>query len=284
MSHYVVIPRLEVKNANAQPAWWMIGPPPITAYMGFAHALERHLGVRHNGIAIIHHDAQFPGEFVSGTFRPAQFKAASFINEEDYNSHNPGSPILSSQPTARCHLDCSLVLRFDEGLSLDSASIAPWLRGRRLAGGDILRHGDPVLLPYESDPEKVIRALKQTRRLLWSILDRKDLMVKGENDKDPLDTLLRVTRRFKHDSGKKSVSEESQKFSSPEPWLMPTTVGYAEISERKNRRQVRGNLPHAYAEPLVGLVQYKTLGRDTGLHFWRWSRPMPGVYLALAHP
>ncbi|HEB71385.1 MAG TPA: type I-F CRISPR-associated protein Csy2, partial [Nitrospirae bacterium] len=39
MSQYLLIPRLEVKNANAQPAWWIIGPPPMTAYAGFAQAL-----------------------------------------------------------------------------------------------------------------------------------------------------------------------------------------------------------------------------------------------------
>lgn len=279
MSHYLVVPEISVRNANAQPAWWIIGPPPVTAYMGFAHAFGRHLEARPDGVAIVHHDIQFLGENINGSFRPAQFRSASFIDKDDYSSKNPY--VLSSQPTARCHLSVSLVLRFSEDLGIPENRFASFLRGRKLAGGDIVKYGSPELMARKWDPEEVVRFLqKNVRRSSWSLADRSDLMVRAPEDRDPLDTLLRVTRRFRKPETDREGSEDSDGTA----WLMPTTVGYAEISERKSRRNLRGDLPHAYAEPLVGLVQYQSL-RTNGLHFWSPTFPMPGVYLtsALSH-
>lgn len=279
MSHYLVIPEIEVRNANAQPAWWIIGPPPITAYMGFAHAFGLHLQALPNGIAILHHDIQFLGETIGGSFRPNQFRSASFIDDQDYNSKNPS--VLSSQPTARCHVSVSLVLRFSEDCVLSERTATSFLRGRRLAGGDIVRYGKPFLLAEQNDPEAVRQFVhRNIRRSLWSLVDRSDLMIPVEGDRDPLDTLLRVTRRFESPKAPQSGSIEAPS-DDDRAWLTPTTLGYAEISERKHRRNVREGLLHAYAEPLVGLVQYKPL-RHSGLKFWSSTSPMPGVYLASA--
>jgi len=273
VNHYLVIPEIHVQNANAQPAWWMIGPPPVTAYMGFVHAMELFLGAKSNGVGIVHHDIDFPGERIDWSFRPAQFKSASFIDKADYIA---GTNTLSSQPTARCHLVCSLVIRFDEDEMVDESMVFRFLRGRRLAGGDILTHGNLILLSKEANEEKVFWALKRNvRRSLWGISDRKDLMVMVDGERDMLDAILRLTRRF-------SKSEKSVNTNPKMKWLMPTTVGYVEISGKAHRRNVRGEMLHAYAEPLVGLIQYRTLSKENGLQFWSPSCPMPGVYLASA--
>lgn len=273
MNHYLIIPEMHVQNANAQPVWWMIGAPPVTAYMGFVHALEISMEAKSNGVGIIHHDIDFPGESIGGSFRPAQFKSASFIDKSDYIS---GTNTLSSQPTARCHLVCSIVIRFDENEMIDEQKVLRFLRGRRLAGGDILSHGDLILIANESNSGNVFLTLrKKIRRTLWGIHDRKDLMIRGEGDRDNLDTLLRLTRRFPE-------PVENQKTNPDKQWLIPTTVGYIEISERTQRRNVRRELIHAYAEPLVGLIQYRILSEKNGLQFWSPSCPMPGVYLASA--
>lgn len=265
MSHYVVIPRLEVLNANAQPVWWIIGPPAVTAYVGFAQALALHLGVpRHDGIAIVHHDIQFLGEihwdFRVKTLLPHQFRAASFIDKADYSSKNPH--VLSSQPTARCHLTVSVVIRFDDDAEFRESDIAPFLRGGRLAGGTIIEHGEPVVLADEADIDKVSKAVGSG----FSLIERQDLMVKQGGDRDMLDVLLRLTRREKQRD--KDLS-----------WLAPTTLGYAQITPRQQRQHVRGDFAHAYCEPLVGLAQYKSL-RDAGLAFWRFTHPLPTVFAA----
>lgn len=269
MSQYLVIPRMEVINANAQPAWWIIGPPPVTAYAGFAQALALagapdgggHKGAHHDGVAVVHHDIQFLGEIEYSRLSPHQYRAASFINKDDYSSKNPH--VLASQPTARCHISVSLVIRFDDDTSLSLKRILRFLRGGKLAGGAIVSHGQPVFFKDDADIETVTKIVGSG----FSIIERQDLMDLQENDNDMLDVILRLTKPVKKDK-----MTENQK------WLMPTTLGYAEITERSYRRNVRNGLPHAYAEPLVGLVQYRSI-REAGLHFWRYTHPKSNVHV-----
>lgn len=269
MSQFVVLPRVEIRNANAQPAWWMIGPPPLTAYVGFAHALALAIGATsHEGIAVVHHDIQFLGEthwdFGIETLLPHQFRAASFIDKEDYSSKNPH--VLSSQPTARCHLNASLVIRFPDDALFRFSDVTTFLRGGRIAGGTVIGHGKPAYFPPAGED---LAAVTKAVGSGHSIISRQDLMVKTEADRDMLDVVLRLTRPV-------------EKRSDDQKWLQPTSLGYVEITPRQKRRNVRGGFPHAYAEPLVGLVQYRTL-REVGLHFWRYHHPRPNVFLASTH-
>lgn len=251
MSRYLLIPRLEIRNANAQPAWWLIGAPPPTAFHGFAHALGRATEATPNGVGIVHHDIQFLGEEVGNRLHPHQFRAAGLIDKDDYSSKN--AHVLSSQPTARCHLTASLVIRFSdaEGDNLSQARVERFLAGARLAGGNVLEHGK---LGIPSDWDGVEKALRRWRG--FALHERQDLMVKQPGERDFLDVLLRLTR---------PTPENRQAY----PWLMPTTLGYRAISPIERRVNSRQNLPHAYAEPLVGLVQYRPL-RDGGLPIWEW--------------
>jgi CRISPR-associated protein Csy2 len=261
MSHYIVIPRIQVRNANAQPVWWVIGAPPVTAYVGFAQALALHLNAgSHDGIAVVHHDIQFLGETTWNVLLPHQFRAASFIDKDDYSSKNAHA--LSSQPTARCHLTVSVVIRFGDDASFSGKAIAPFLRGGRLAGGTIIEHGKPVVLADEDDIDKVAKVVGAG----FSLIERQDLMVQQDGDRDMLDVLLRLTKPAK-------------KRDDDLHWLLPTTLGYAEITPRQQRKNVRGDFAHAYCEPLVGLVQYRSI-RDVGLQFWRFTHPLPSVFAA----
>ena len=128
---YLLIPEIRIQNANAQPVWWIVGPPAITAYMGFCIGLGRTVGIVPDGVAILHHDISFVGEAIHGSFRPSQFKSVSFVNAHDYIA---GTTSLSSQPTARCHQTVSLVIRFEIGSVSDDA-LLKFLRNGRLSGG-----------------------------------------------------------------------------------------------------------------------------------------------------
>lgn len=306
MNQYIVLPRLAVSNANAQPAWWIIGPPPITAYLGFARALARRLGKpEHDGVAIVHHDIQFLGENFPEGLSPHQYRAASFIDQDDYAGK---SMSLSSQPTARCHLSVSIIIRISGSAGVSAVQKA--VRGMRLAGGDLLptAHSGDVWVVSEEDLEE---AMHRSVRAGFSIVSRQDLMVLSpqDGDRDMLDVLLRVTRRSevretatgKNKSGTPEpatnpdeIPEESAaaengsgtpdevpEQSAPRGFLMPTTLGYAQITARANRLGVRDGLPHAYVEPLVGLVQYQSY-RKAGLHFWKFQTPSPDTWIAEA--
>lgn len=269
---YLVIPRIRVQNANAQPAWWMIGPPPMTAYAGFSHALALALGWKKcEGFGVVHHDIQFLGEFENekGLFLPHQFRAASFIDKGDYSSKNHYA--LSAQPTARCHLNVSLVIKRDDDDTIDLESTLPrFMRGARLAGGAIVDHGKTSLLDTK---EEVIKFLKSGH----AIHERQDLMVMEEGERDMLDVVLRLTDpQLRFETANKAKSQRNGKPDDGEDdshsWLTPSTLGYLAITEFQNRKNVRGGLPHAFAEPLVGMVQYKTL-RRAGIPIWTTSNP-----------
>lgn len=266
---YLVIPRIQVRNANAQPAWWMVGPPPMTAYAGFSHALSLALGLAGcEGFGVVHHDIQFLGEEVDWIFRPHQFRAASFIDKSDYSSKNKYA--LSTQPTARCHLVVSMVIKLHEDDAVDLEHLLPkFLRGGRLAGGTIVGRGKVDLF---DTLERVIDYIKTGQ----AIHERQDLMVMQEGDRDMLDVMLRLTKRFKSKAHAKDKYDGVNKDS--HPWLLPTSLGYLAITEFQQRRKVRGDLPHAFVEPLVGMVQYKSI-RSLGIPIWRPTNPDANTFL-----
>lgn len=263
--NYLVISRIEVKSANAQPAWWMIGPPPLTAHAGFSHALALALGLaRCRGFGVVHHDIQFLGELAGGDLRPHQFRAATFIDKDDYSSKNAYA--LSSQPTARCHLTVSLAVCFDEDDGLDLEDTLPrFLRGARLAGGNIVKYGKVVLLGTLNEVADYLRNGH-------AIHERQDLMVRQEGERDMLDVVLRLT-----DPQRRRTDPEAPS------WLLPTTLGYRAITPFQQRKNVRGDLPHAYAEPLVGMVQYRTL-REAPLPIWQATNPDAATLLVTTQP
>ena len=256
---YLVIPRIAVNNANAQPAWWMIGPPPLTAYAGFSHALALAMGaVRCQGFGVVHHDIQFLGETAGGDLRPHQFRAASFIDKNDYSKNTHA---LSSQPTARCHLSVSLVIRFDDDDELDIDNTLPrFLRGARLAGGNIVKYDKVALLEHLNEAADYLKNGH-------AIHERQDLMVRQEGERDMLDVVLRLT-----DPQRRRTDPDTPS------WLLPTTLGYRTITPFQQRKNARNDLPHAYAEPLVGMVQYRPL-RAAALPIWQASTPDAATFL-----
>ena len=106
---WLVLPRLEVRSMNAQPAWWCVGAPGPMAARGLAQALgEAAFGngasdIR--GVAMVWHHFELRGEYISSKpgsafqdFFAHQHRAAALINDDDYAS---GSKTLSGQPTVR---------------------------------------------------------------------------------------------------------------------------------------------------------------------------------------
>lgn len=275
MSKYIVISNIKIINANAQPVWWIVSAPPVTAYAGFAHALALSLGAKgHSGIAIVHHDIQFLGEQINNKygemdFLPHQFRASSLIDKDDYSA---GSTSLSSQPTARCHLNVSLVIAMPDNTSISSGLVEKFLRGARIAGGTVIKH-DEIDCGTTSNDE----ALEAIKKSGYSIVERQDLMVFQEGDRDMIDVLLRNTRRYANPK-KEQVKKSGKGKPESTGWIVPTCLGYIGISSLKKRNKARNELTHLYVEPLVGLIQYQS-ARKTGLHFWRYKNLQPNIFV-----
>ncbi len=288
----LLIPRLRVQGANAQATWWLINTAPVMACTMFGQALGRHLNQSAIGVAIIHHTAQLHGEQF-GYFRPEQRRGAVFIDGGDYSSKNKHA--LSLQPTASFSGEFSLMIQFDESAEISVQQVETFLMRARLAGGLILEHGKPSVFTSESE-------LRQQIRSGFWLIDRRDLMQKSDSE-DWLDVLLRVTA--KHDWRKPSDSlpaaeapndeddtkdddnnDDSWQFQEVRKplrssWIAPTTLGYALLTAAVSRAGAREGYPHAFAEPLVGPVQYVSL-RDFGdrpLPVWQHGWPRDDVFL-----
>jgi CRISPR-associated protein Csy2 len=267
---YLILKRLQVQNANAQPVAWLIGPPAVTSYVGFAQALTLAINAeKHSGIAIVHHDIQFLGEVEKNTLYPHQYRSASFIDKEDYASSNKYA--LSMQPTARCHLTVSVVIRFEPYVPVNLLLVKKFLRQARLAGGVVVEHrfsetDEACLLEDQHDLDKVIKTIGSG----FAIHYRDDLRHPRPEDHDMLGTFLRVT-------------QPSRERSPEDAWVIPTALGFAQITPLRQRKNVRGDFPHAYAESLIGFIQYRSLRQQRTLPFWRYTWPEEGVFLVSTH-
>lgn len=266
---YLLIPHIEVQRANALATAWAITMTPVFACTLFAHALGRDIGIQPAAVAIIHHDAQFLAESDLpkgyGDY-PHQFRAATYIDDKDYSSKNKHA--LSLQPTASMHLEISLLLLFaDTCPSLHQVKTA--LSQRRIAGGLITHHGKPSI--YESF-EASLKAIHHG----FFVIDQSHELV--STDQGRLETLLSLVND-------PTPEGESRR------WLSPAVLGYATLTPFEARTNARENAPHAFAEPLVGLVAYQSIRQITaqGLAataqfpcFWRGHWPRNDVFITHA--
>ena len=256
---YLWLPRISISNANAQPSAWLVAAPSPTAYLGFAHQTGRMLGTFISGVAIVHHHLEFRAEKFDRGLAPHQFRAAGLINGADYASTNKHA--LALQPSVRCNVTVSLALECADDASLPGDVLHDWLARARIAGGT-------VNLDFEApvrglDWDNLTEQLKTGS----SVVERDDLMQPQAGESDRLDAFLRATSR-------------DQQMT--HPWVSPALLGYRAITGFKERARTRGDYPHAFAEPLIGLTQFKSV-REEGLKFWRYRRPSPDLFLATTH-
>ena len=261
MSFLAVIPHIQVQGANLQTSGILLGGVPLMASTMFAHALARKLGVKDTGVIYIHHDRQDLGGFAYGRFTPAQRRGSAFINKNDYSSKNPNA--LSLQPTASCHLHLSLVIRFDGRRRPRLADLQKLLMNSRFAGGQITSYG---AVEWADDNEKTLKdVLGNTIKTGFVVLDRQDVLLAYQQSQN-LNRLQAFTRLLAlTKDGLNHAFGEYHGLS----FLSATNLGYALLEDPKTDRtgvrqaytleQAVIPTPHAYAEPLIGLVQYVSI-------------------------
>lgn len=269
MKRYIVFSRITANDTNMQSAWWTCGFPGIHAFFGFAENFARRFGYQALGVSIIHHDAELRGEKPRSPSQPwgfSLYKGASAYaplhkgKGDDYSSKSEGV-VLSSLPVIRGRICCSLILEYDDnGYSeCSDQDILKFVNSGRckLAGGDI--HCPQVFQP--KDLEEAKSSIKGGG---FQLVDRADIVertmqVKGVNAVEAL--LMAVSRRDASGS-----------------WLFPLAIGYHGISELALRVGSREeNVPHAFVEPLVGLVQCVSLRQARSLAMWRPVSDVPNL-------
>jgi len=253
MSRYVVIPRMRVQNANMQTNGVLLGGVPLFAANMFAHHLARQLGTQEEGIIYIHHDQQRLGGQAYGRFTPAQRRGAVFIGKKDYSSKNKYA--LSLQPTASCHLEFSLVIKFSSS-RISPEKLTNILKRSRFAGGQIIEFLE-ITTHAENELEAGLKKIKTG----FAILDRQDLLIEYQQRKQ-INRVQAFTQLLALKADALRAFFNDQNLS----WISATNLGYALLEPLTDQRagirqaQDQETTAHAYAEPLTGIVQYFSLG------------------------
>ena len=286
MSRYVVIPRMRVQNANMQTNGILLGGVPLFAANMFAHHLARQLGTQEEGIIYIHHDQQRLGGQAYGRFTPAQRRGAVFIGKKDYSSKNKYA--LSLQPTASCHLEFSLVIKFSSS-RISPEKLTNILKRSRFAGGQIIEFLE-ITTHAENELETALKKIKTG----FAILDRQDLLIEYQQRKQ-INRVQAFTQLLALKADALRAFFNDQNLS----WISATNLGYALLEPLTDQRagirqaQDQETTAHAYAEPLTGIVQYFSLGEilrknteaeDDSWHnlqklLWTYHWPQDDIFL-----
>lgn len=289
---WLVLPRLEVRSMNAQPAWWCVAAPGPMAARGLAQSLaEAAMGQGAQdikGVGMVWHHFELRGEYIrskpTSTFQdffPHQHRAAALINNDDYAS---GSKTLSGQPTVRGDGTVTLILAVDGGASIDLMAIEQRLGVGRLAGGSIIDHqfrvprGDEQLRsPRDHLIHEEWSSVMARVRTGYAFIDRSELIKEAmaSGAKDPLEAFLACTQP----EGRLGRQAQSGSYAQPRSsWLSPYLAGYYGLTPARPRRMARDGHPHAFVEPLVGLGQFLSIREAGVIPFWDYTEGADGTY------
>lgn len=271
MKTILIIPKIEIQNANALSSPYSIGFPAMTAWLGAMHALQRRLqqqaklqkvdgpfmsqlkNISFKGLAVISHRFNLrtyreDGDFVSsiiGSSHPLVPK-----KEKGKPEGNAVRPSFVEE--AKCHMQVSLLIEIDT----QNWNLSDWqpltqqvdhqmMANMKIAGGDILSCQPAWIQTIATQIEHncLIRKLMPGHCLI----ERRDLMSQEmRNGKDAIDALLEFLYIKHHckweenDIGslEKNETEEEEhkpfywKSNKKElGWIVPIATGFQGISE-----------------------------------------------------
>ena len=260
MKKILLIPHLKILNANALSSPYTIGFPAMTAWLGASHALERKLkskgyrNLKFRSIAVVCHEIDLQAYKGTGDY---VYSIIGTGNPLDKNGERP-----SFIEEARCHLDVSLVVEYDEGndfIDFDEfeEAVSRLVQGAmKFAGGDSLHCDKPTR--YTVTDEASFRALLRHLMPGFCLIERRDLMqqaMKGGQDAiDAMLDYLKVTHTSSVDKNDK-VTWTSSRIE--KGWIVPIATGFHGISESGIAEHQRDpNTTHRFAESVVTLGEF----------------------------
>lgn len=291
----LILPRLQIQNANAisGPLTW--GFPSPTAFTGFAHALERllrsdsgKLQLGFGGVGIICH------RFEPQVSQPAGRRTQVFCLTRNPIGKDGGSTALVEE--GRAHMEVSLIIVVKDGF--DDFDGNEWAKtahhiaqGMRLAGGSVLpaRKGERYearwqVLPDSLNSQKEVFG-KLRRRLLpgFALVQREDLLAERladiraqQSNATALDALLDLSRlNIEPTALNPDKPEEVTWQVRKRPgWLVPLPIGYAGISPLYSPGKVENardnTTPFRFVESLYSLGQWVSPHRLEHLQQLLW--------------
>lgn len=272
MGALILIERLEVQNANAISSPFTIGVPSITAFMGFAHQLQRlvhqadassDLQVKQIGVVIHEIDLQVRH------FEGSRSRLKLTANTRGGRDESKKSERASFIEKGRCHLTASLLLdcetQFMGGQKVLMERMQQLILGRmRLAGGTIINTSAPRIEDVANDRRTLMRLIPG-----WVLMERRDLMIEAMNDGlDALDALHRALaihhqRHVQMESGADDSASHNQTHVTwtsqrHQPgYIVPIATGYQALTPFVPSNNARDReTPHRLAESVVTLGEF----------------------------
>lgn len=276
ISTLLVLPKLQIQNANALSSAISVGFPAVTGFMGAVHAMERKVrdkgfNVRFTGVGIISHSAQLHTLQNQGSYQRSLISKALPLNKD--------GTVKSFIPSARIHLTVSLVIDVEGDADFESllaylSSVC--LQTMRVAGGDLIGFETPYFaVNADQSMER-----KSLNKLMpgYALIDRSDLMREAMADgSDAIDSLLDNLAihnycEQQHDSRQSATRWRREKRHAG--WIVPVGVGFQGLTPLGKAKHVRDEqTEHRFAESVVSLGEFKMLHQVKGLRelLWRYD-------------
>ncbi|TWU62086.1 CRISPR-associated protein Csy2 [Crateriforma conspicua] len=272
MGTLILIERLEVQNANAISSPLTIGVPSITAFMGFAHQLQRLVhqadpasDLKVHRVGVIVHDIDLQVRH----FPRSRSLLKLTANTRGGRNESKKSERASFIEEGRCHLTVSLLLdcetEFQGGATETLDRMQQLIMGRmRLAGGSIINTTPPNVQMVSNDRRTLTKLIPG-----WVLMERRDLMIDAMTEGlDAIDALHRALaihhqRHLQFDS-----ETESETSSSPptvswtsgryQPgYIVPIATGYQALTPFIPSNNARDrDTPHRLAESALTLGEF----------------------------
>lgn len=292
----LIIPHINVHNANALSSPFTIGFPAMTAWLGAVHALQRHLNAQNIAVA-----------FVATGVVSHEVNLQTYKGDNDYvhSIVGTGNPLDKTGARsafieeARCHVDVSLVIEF-KGITIDEreqllTAVTQLLHAKmKLAGGDINSFQPPFCINCGDDDD--LRKIQRHLMPGYVLIERRDLMIaamaKGADavgnvaNADAMDAIidyLAIHHSCEQDEEGNIEWRSYRKTldNKPAGWIVPIATGFhalSDTSEAKNQRDQ--HTPHRFAESLVTLGEFKMPHRLHNIEQMLWRYHTDGdLYL-----
>ncbi len=230
---FVVLQHIEAQRANLQQTHYLAAATPVFAAVMLGHAVAARLGKRDLGVGIVHHSASPHIEDIPEKEGWMKSFACQFRGATGEIASGGTGPVQNAvQPAVTGDLDVSLIIRIEDGADISEVRKVVASMGVRLAGGKVPR--PPKVLEADDLPS----AIRMCGRGYW-VSDATHVVRDRLADGMPI-----VEAVMGQVAG---------------GWHVPATLGYRALTRFEQRPGARDGLDHAYGEPVVGLVRYKSV-------------------------
>ncbi len=257
MKNILLIPYIQIHNANALSSPYTIGFPAMTAWLGAVHALQRQLKTRDDdfedlefkSVGVVCHDINLQTHKGNSDFI---YSIVGTGNPLDKSGNRP-----SFIEEARCHLTVSLVIEYACDYDQDLIEhVDQLITGKlKFAGGDVITAKPSETFEIESESQKQLMTKLMPG---FCLIERRDLMQQAMTDgQDAIEALLdylTVKHTSQIDDKGKAAWTSSRKTKG---WIVPIATGFHGISDVGNAENQRDpDTPHRFAESVVTLGEF----------------------------